>query len=539
MDMRRERRIGPGRNERRELKIRPMRGIRRMLHSMGINHYFIQDKIARKGNTVAYLFGILFLFLSVSLLAPMAVAYYYGDDLRPWIYPFLLTAALGIPLLLRFQPAEMTRATEALFVVTNAWLMVTVFGAIPYVLYGMSVVDAMFETMSGFTTTGSTIMLDIESWPRSLLFWRSMTQWLGGAGIILVFITIFPMLGVASRSLARKEFAGMDVQNFSRRIQEESMKFHYIFFGLSAAMVLLLLLTGIGVYDSFTVMFSTLSTGGFSPHTESIAFYGNVMVEWIVIIFMFLAGTNFYLHFQALRNRDRKAYWRNGEFRSYFIILALASAVGALFLWGNPYTDAFEVVTDSTFQMISVMTSTGFATTDFALWRVEVVFILLLLMGIGGCTASTAGGLKVARLVLLRKFISTTLHKTVHPRAMFSIKLDGRTLNEGAITSVMAIVVCYIGTSLLSAAALVFMGIQPDMAVSAAVSAVSNCGPALGELGPLGTYGGLPDMAKVVLTFTMWAGRLEFLTVFSLLTPVFWRELLRYRRGETRLSDQK
>ena len=526
-------------NMMRDRRIRPMRGIKRMFHSMGINRYFIQDKIARKGNTIAYLFGILFLFLSASMLAPLGVACYYGDDLRPWIYPILLTVALGVPLILRFRPAQMTRATEALFVVTSSWLMVMVFGAIPYVMYGMSVVDAMFETMSGFTTTGATIMVDIESWPRSLLFWRSMTQWLGGAGIILVFITIFPLLGVAGRSLARKEFAGMDVQNFSRRIQEESMKFHYIFIGLSAAQFLLLLLTGIGAYDSFVVMFSTLSTGGFSPHTESVAYYGSAAVEWIVIIFMFLAGTNFYLHFQALRSKDRRAYWHNAEFRTYVIILALASTVGALFLWGNPYTDVFEVVTDSTFQMISVMTSTGFATADFALWRVEVVFILLLLMGIGGCTASTAGGLKVARIVLLRKFISTTLHKTVHPRAMFSIKLDGRTLNEGAITSVMAIVICYIGTALLAAAALVFMGIRPDLAVSAAVSAVSNCGPALGELGPMGTYGGLPDLAKVVLTFTMWAGRLEFLTVFSLLTPVFWRELLRYRRGEPRLTHQK
>ncbi len=521
-----------------ERRFRPVRAIKRIFHSLGLNHYFIQERIARRGNTVAYMFGILFLFLSLSMLAPLAVAYSYGDDLRPWIYPILLTVALGIPLILRFQPSPTTRSTEALFVVTNAWLMAMVFGAIPYVMYGMGAVDAMFETMSGFTTTGSTIMLDIESWPKSLLFWRSLTQWLGGAGIILVFITIFPMLGVAGRSLARKEFAGMDVQHFTRRIQEESMKFHYIFIGLSVIQLLLLLLTGIGLYDSFTVMFSTMSTGGFSPHTESIAFFDNFAVEWIVIVFMFLAGVNFYLHFQAL-SRDRKAYWRNAEFRTYVIILLLASLAGVFLLWGNPYTDALEVITDSTFHMISLMTSTGFSTTDFSLWGGAVTFVLFLLIVIGGSSGSTAGGLKVVRIILLKKFISTAIYKTVHPRAMFSIKLDGRTLTESAFTSVMAVVLCYIATTVVASSLLIFMGIEPSQAMTAAISSVSNAGPALGDLGPLGTYGGMPDLAKIVLIFAMWAGRLEFLTVFALLTPVFWRELLRYRRGEVRLHHQK
>lgn len=523
----------------REHRFRPARAVKRMFHSLGLNHYYVQERVARRGNTVAYMFGILFLFLSLSMMAPLGVAYYYGDDLRPWIYPILLTVALGIPLLLRFQPAAVTRSTEALFVVTNAWLIVMVFGAIPYMMYGMRAVDAMFEAMSGFTTTGSTIMLNIESWPNSLLFWRSMTQWLGGAGIILVFITIFPMLGVAGRSLARKEFAGMDVQHFTRRIQEESVKFHYIFIGLSVVQLLLLLLTGIGVYDSLTVMFSTMSTGGFSPHTDSIAYFNNAAVEWIVIIFMFLAGVNFYLHFQALRARDWRTYWRNAEFRTYTIILFLASLAGVFLLWGNPYTDLFEAITDSTFHMISLMTSTGFATTDFSLWGGMVTFILFVLIVIGGSSGSTAGGLKVARIILLKEFISTAIYKTVHPRAMFSIKLDGRTLTESAFTSVMAVVLCYIATTVVASALLIFMGIEPSMAITASISSVSNAGPALGDLGPLGTYGGMPSLAKVVLIFAMWAGRLEFLTVFALLTPVFWRELLRYRRGETKLRHQK
>ncbi|NLI74634.1 MAG: TrkH family potassium uptake protein [Euryarchaeota archaeon] len=508
------------------------RNVRHTISKLNLNHYIIQERMARRGNTVAYMFGILFLFLSISLLAPLIVAYSYGDDLNPWIYPLLITTLLSIPLLLRFQPADVTRPTEALFVVTNAWLMAMVFGAIPYVMYGMGIVDALFETMSGFTTTGSTIMFDIESWPKSLLFWRSMTQWLGGAGIILVFVTIFPMLGVVGRTLARREFSGIDVRHFTRRVQEESMKFHYIFIGLSVIQLLLLLLTGIGIYDSLTIMFSTLSTGGFSPYGGSISHYNSVVIEWIVIIFMFLAGVNFYLHFQAIRARDRKAYWRNSEFRTYTIILVAASLVGSIILWMESHSDILRTVTDSTFQMVSMMSSTGFATVDFPLWNGPLLFILFLLTAIGGSTGSTAGGMKVVRIVLVKRFISNSVYKIVHPKAIFSIKLDSHTLTENALTSMMAIIFCYMITVVIVSASLIFMGLDPSTAISASISSVSNAGPALGELGPFGTYGGLSDLAKVVLIFAMWAGRLEFLTVFALLTPVFWRELTRYRRRE-------
>jgi len=511
---------------------RTSKGLRRLFRNLGITRYFIQEKVARRKNTVAYLFGLLFFYLALAFLVPLATALFYDEDPRPWIYPLLLTASLGIPLLFRYQPSEATRPTATLFVVTNAWLMAMVFGAIPYIMYGMGVVDALFETMSGFTTTGATIMFDIESWPRSLLLWRSFTQWLGGAGIVMIFVTVFPMLGVAGRDLARNEFSGRDVQNVSLRIQEEAKKFHFIFLGLSAAQFLLLLGTGIGAYDSLLVMFSTLSSGGFSPHSESIAFYNSAAVEWITIIFMFLAGTSFYLHYHAFRTRERKAYWRNSEFRAYTLILVVVSVLGVGLLWASGLSDLGEAITTSTFQMVSIMTSTGFATADYAQWTGPLLFLLFALMVAGGCSGSTAGGFKVVRLVMLRKFIHASIYKTVHPRAVFAIKLDGRSMTDSAFTSVMAVLLCYLATALASMTALVFMGISPLEAMSAAVSAVSNCGPAMGQLGPMGTYGGLPDPAKVVLIFTMWAGRLEFLTVFALLTPVFWRELLRYRKAD-------
>ncbi len=501
-----------------------------LLRQHGLTRYMVIEKITRKENTFAYLFGLLFFYLALAFIAPLATAIIYNEDPRPWIYPPLLSASIGLPLLLRYQAAEQTRPTMALFVVTTGWLVVMVFGAIPYMMYGMGVIDSMFETMSGFTTTGSSIMFNIEAWPRSLLFWRSFTQWLGGAGIVMIFVTVFPMLGIAGRSLAKNEFSGINVQNISLRIQEEAKKFHYIYLGLSVVQLLLLLLTGIGMYDSMVVMFSTMSTGGFSPHAQSIAFYQNPFVEWIIIAFMFLAGTNFYLHFQAIATGKGRTYWRNAEFRMYSALVVLATLIGLVLLWSGTFTDLEQGIRTSAFQVISCMTSTGFATADFSLWSSSMLFLLLALIVIGGCTGSTAGGIKIVRFILSRKFIYASIYKTVHPRAIFSLKLDGRHLGEETISSMMAVAICYFATALACTVALVLLGIEPVTSMSAAITTLSNAGPGVGQLGPMGTFGGLPDLAKVALIFTMWAGRLEFLTVFAVMTPVFWREIIRYRK---------
>ncbi len=489
----------------------------------------VLNKVARKESAIPHIFGILMVYMSIALFFPYAVSMYYGEDPRPWIFPLLLSLLIGLMLLMRYRSPENTRPTEAMFVVATGWLALTVLGAIPFVMHGMGVIDAIFETMSGFTTTGSSIMMDIESWPKSILFWRSFTQWLGGAGVIMIFVTILPMLGVGGRNLFKNEFPGLDVQNFSARIQEEARKFHSIYGSLSLLQLVLLLITGIGVFDSFCVMFSTMSTGGLSPHSESIAFYGSASVEWIIIIFMFLAGTNFYLHFQAIVTRDPKRYFRNTEFRIYLLLVLAATAIITVVLWGTAFDDLFDGVRTSMFQVVSLMTSTGFATTNYLGWDQAVVFILVALAIIGGSTGSTAGGLKVARFFLAREFIASALHKTVHPRSIFTVKIDGRPLSQEALSSVVAMVMCYFATALVSVVILILLGIDPTTSLSAAFATLSNTGPGLGELGPYGSFGGLPDAAKLVLTFTMWAGRLEFISVLVLFTPVFWHELMRYR----------
>ena len=490
----------------------------------------VLNKIARKESAIPHIFGILMVYMAIALIFPYAVAVYYGDDPRPWIFPMLLSFTSGLLLLMRYRSPEITRPTEAMFVVATGWLALTIIGAIPFVMYGMGIVDAIFETMSGFTTTGSTIMTDIESWPKSILFWRSFIQWLGGAGIIMIFVTVLPMLGVGGRNLFKNEFPGLDVQNFSARIQEEARKFHYIYGFLSIIMVVLLLFTGIGIFDAFCVMFSGMSTGGFSPHTMSIAFYNSANVEWIVIIFMFLSGINFYLHFQALITRKLSVYWKSSEFKLYLLLVLVSTAVVAFVMFDKAFhQDLDYAIRTSAFQVVNVLTATGFATADFVTWEKGIIFLLFALMVIGGCTGSTAGGIKVARFFLSREFIASALHKTVHPRSVFTVKIDGRPLSQEALSSVVSLVMCYFATALVAVVALIMLGVDPATSMSAAVATLSNAGPGIGIIGPYGSFGGLPDLAKMVLTFTMWAGRLEFISVLVLLTPTFWRELMRYR----------
>lgn len=507
------------------------REIKRTLKVKGINMYLVREGLARKERPVPHMFGLLSFYIALSMLLPLIVAIIYGEDVKPWVYPVLLSGMIGMLVLSRCKSSGRLRPTEAMFIVAIVWLMASVIGAIPYMMYGMGLVDAIFETMSGFTTTGASIMTNIESWPTSLLFWRCLTQWLGGAGIIMIFVSVLPMLGVGGRYLTRNESPGSSSGqgNIAFRIKDEARKFTSIYLGISAVLFLLLLLSGIGVYDSLVVMFSTVSTGGFSPHSQSIAYYVSPITEWIIIVFMFISGVNFYLHHTVIYSRRIRTYFQSSEFCTYLTLIAIASALVFLLVWDESLGNFEYWLRTSMFQVVSSMTSTGFATIDFALWGKAALFILFGLMVIGGCTGSTAGGLKVARFVLTREFVYSTLYKTVHPRSVYTTKMDGKPLNENVLTSLMAVLVCYILSALACTIVLVILGIDPTTSMSAAITTLSNVGPGMGALGPMGSFAGIPEIGKITLTITMWAGRLEFISVFVILTPVFWRELLRYK----------
>jgi len=475
------------------------------------------------------LFGAVLFYLALALLLPTAVALYYRECTGPYLYPFVITLLIAIVLLLRYRPSEAIHTSEAFFAVSVGWLIGMCVASTPFILNGYAPIDGMFEAMSGLTTTGSTIMNSIEAAPKSLLFWRSLIQWLGGAGIIMVFVAVLPTLGVGGRQLFRGEFPGHDVQNIRLRIRHTARLFFYVYLVFSVALFVILFFAKVGVYDALCIVFSTLSTGGFSPHTESIAYYRSPFVEWVVAVFMFLCGANFYTHYKGLYEHPIH-YIKSTEFRAYCIIVggAIAAVWAAVEFAENPPIS--YGLREAAFQVLSLMTTTGFTTANYDEWPAVVKVLLLVLMVVGGSTGSTAGGMKVARAVISLRFIRLTLYKLVHPSAIIPIKFDDKAVSEEVSSSIAAFVVAYIGLICLSALVLLSMGVGASDALSASVATLGNVGPGFGGVGPTNYYGWLPFGAKLMLIFNMWAGRLELFTVFVLFLPAFWREFRKKER---------
>jgi len=483
----------------------------------------------RKESTLMSLFGAVLFYLAIALLLPTVVALYYGEGVEAYLYPFVITLFMAIVLLLRYRPSDTIHTSEAFFAVSVGWLIGMCVASAPFILSGYGLVDSMFEAMSGLTTTGSTILSSIEDAPKSLLFWRSLIQWLGGAGIIMVFVAVLPTLGVGGRQLFRGEFPGHDVQSIRLRIRHTARLFFYVYLVFSAALFVILLFARVGVYDSLCIVFSTLSTGGFSPHTESIAYYGSPFVEWVVVVFMFLCGANFYTHYRGLYEHPIH-YIKSAEFRAYCIIVgsAIAAVWAAVELAESP--PITYGLREAAFQVVSLMSTTGFTTANYDGWPTPVKVLLLMLMVIGGSTGSTAGAMKVARLLISLNFIRLTLYKLVHPSAIVPIKFDDKCVSEDVLSSVAAFVVAYMGLICLSTLLLLSMGLGASDALSASVATIGNVGPGFGGVGPTEYYGWLPSGAKLMLIFNMWAGRLELFTVFVLFLPAFWRELRKKER---------
>ncbi|MFA7341666.1 MAG: TrkH family potassium uptake protein [Candidatus Methanomethylophilaceae archaeon] len=491
----------------------------------------LTKRFHRWESTVIRLMGLLLLWTSLSMLLPLGAAMYFQEALEPFLFPILTCFAVSIPLVLLFRTSSNIRPVEGIFIVSFSWIMVMFVGAMPYILSGMGAVDACFESMSGFTTTGASIMADIESWPSSLLLWRSMTQWLGGAGIIMVFVTIFPILGIGGRNLFRNEGPSLDIHNFTVRIQEAAREFHVIYIALSAIMFVSLMLMGLEGMDAICITFSTISTGGFSPRAASIGYY-DPLVQWLVIAFMFLGGTSFYLHYRAIYQR-KPSYLKSTEFRWVLSIILLLTAATVAWRWsgfGVQDIGGFEaLVRGSLFQTVSLFTSTGFATEDYTLYPAPIIVLLFLMAFVGASSGSTAGGIKTARIIIVARYFHNGLLKMLHPRAVMPVKFDAGSLNEDGLNSIILVVMSFVLVLVSSTVLLTLVGLTPDMALSASISSVSNIGPGVGYLGPYGSYASVDPLGKIVLTITMWAGRLEIMTVLVMLTPVFWKEM--GRRG--------
>ncbi len=462
--------------------------------------------------------------IGVSMIFPLLWAIYYGEnEVFVFIASIVITFLAGLGLSEIRSNDEELRLIDGLGVVSLGWAIISAFGALPYYLSGtLNYLDAYFETMSGFTTTGATVINNIDILPNSILFWRAMTQWLGGMGIIVLAVAILPALSIGGMQLFGAESPGPKIDKLRPKIRETAKILYGVYLIFTGAQIILLLIGGMSLFDSFSHTFCTLATGGFSTRNDSIAYYNSPFIEGVITFFMFLAGTNFILHYSALRGKIN--YFKNKEFLFYITIILSTILVMTFTLNNSIYSSLSDSFRYSSFQTVSIMTTTGFTTSNFDAYPALSRIILLVLMFIGGCACSTGGGIKNIRIILILKYFYREIYKFLHPNAILSIRVGEDTIPEDVIKGVMAFFIGYITIFVISIIIVSSYGIDLITAISSVAATLGNIGPGLGLVGPMYTYALLPDFIKVVLMFCMWAGRLEIFTVMVLLVPDFWRE---------------
>jgi trk system potassium uptake protein TrkH len=478
-------------------------------------------------STLLNLLGFLSLLLAGSMTLPLLVNWFYGE---PHAGGFLLsiavTASCGGFLMLVFKrPARDLSHRDGFAIVGLGWMIATLFGALPYLFTGTfaSLVDACFESASGFTTTGSTVMTEIQKMPHGVLFWRGLTQWLGGMGIILLSMAILPYLGVGGMQLYKAEVPGPTADKLTPRISHTARILWQVYVLISAVEVLVLMLGGMDLFDALCHTFTTMATGGFSPKNESIEFYRSPFIEYAITFFMFVAGANFSLHYSFLRG-NRRALWKDSEFRFYSGVILVSTLLITFNLWSNLPGDLVRFFRLALFQVVSIQTTTGFTTADFEKWPAFSQYLLLALMFIGGCAGSTGGAIKCVRILILVKHGARELYQLVHPRAVVRVKLGPRVVYPDMLSGIWGLFFLYIGIFILASMAVSLLGSDILTSVAAVAATLGNVGPGLGEVGPWDNFAHLPAASKWILTACMLFGRLEIYTLLILLFPEFWRK---------------
>ncbi|MBU0680467.1 MAG: TrkH family potassium uptake protein [Proteobacteria bacterium] len=476
---------------------------------------------------VLNIIGKLLLLLSLFLLTPIPFSLYYQDGM---VKMFLLCSVLGTmmggSLLALFAPEDDLGYRDGFAVVVLSWLGLALLGSLPYFFCGAipSFIDAFFESMSGFTTTGSTILNEVEILPQSVLFWRATTHWLGGMGIIVLSLAILPLLGVGGMQLFQAEMPGPTKDRLAPRIQDTARILWVVYVAFTLIQTVLMMLGGMTFFDALCHAFATLATGGFSTHTASAGYWQSGYLEYVIILFMLLAGVNFSLHYRAFAQRSLKPYLQNEEFRFYMIIVGVATVAIVIANMAHAVYSAFgNNLRDTLFQVVSMITTTGFGTADFDQWPSVTKVILVSLMFVGGCAGSTGGGIKVVRVLLFFKYARLQLRTLIHPRSVGAIKLGNQKVPKEVMISILGFFAIYIGVFFAASLLVTAMGVDLVTGMTSVIATLNNIGPGLAEVGPSRNFGDLPQAAKVVLSFCMLAGRLELYTVAVLLTPDFWK----------------
>ena len=489
---------------------------------------------------VANLVGTLAKYLGVVTVFPIALALWYGDPVWPYIVTGLGTSAFGFALERLTTRAHPHLGVREGFLVVSAMLLMTAaFASLPYVFAGGEQldhpIDAYLEGMSAVTTTGASVVTDYDAFSPTLAMWRQFTQWLGGLGIIILAVAILPRLRVGGRQMMESELPGPEIAALGERIRELARVLWAFYIALTVVLALLLASLGwLGIDDEMTPYqalahaFATMPTGGFSPKADSLQSF-SPEAQWIIALFMFLAGMNFVLLYRGLVRRRPRLFARDEELRLYVLFVLVASVALLIQIWGYGIAEGEEAVRTAVFQAISIITTTGFATTNFALWPVISLLTLFALMFAGGSAGSTTGSIKVVRHLLLGKVLRRELDQTVSPEVVIPIRYNGAPVNEGTLRAIAAFILLYVGFWAVGASVIAIdsaisnVPLSPLDTLAVAASALGNGGPGFGITGPFGSFAPLGDVSKITMIVLMWLGRLEIIPVFVLATRHYWR----------------
>lgn len=474
-----------------------------------------------------HLVSVLVVFLGATMLVPLGAALFYADaSAMTFVLSFVLVCGAGgiVALLTRGHKDYHLSHRDGVMIVSMSWIAAALVATLPYLLSGTipNFTNAFFESMSGFTTTGASILTNIEKLPPAILLWRAQTQWLGGMGIIVLSIAILPFLGIGGMQLYKAETPSPVVDKLTPRISDTAKALWKIYIFLTVFLILLLLVGGMSLFDALCHSFATLPTGGFSPKNASVGHYASAYIDWIIVIFMFAAGINFSLHYKLFRGNLRQ-FLRDPEFRVYLCSVAFL----ILLVFANIYRTIYPSVLDAfryaAFQVVSILTTTGFATADYEKWPALSQQLLFFCMFAGGMAGSTGGGIKIVRIMLLLKHCYLEIFRIIHPRAITVVKFGNLPVSQTIMRSIWGFFLLFIGLYVLGAIALAALGMDMLTALSAMATCLGNVGPGFGSIGPTENFAAVPLIGKWILIFSMLLGRLEIYTILVLLMPAFWR----------------
>lgn len=473
--------------------------------------------------SIINLFSILILVFSFSFIFPILIAYLYSEtNINMFIKTFLIVSFTGgIGWILTRKNTKELNTKDGFIVITFFWLVLSLIGAIPFIFSGMTVVDSIFESMSGITTTGATTLVNLENLPKSILFYRQMLQWMGGMGLIVLAIAIMPLLGIGGGQLYKTEIPGaMKDQKLTPRIKETAQALWLIYLSLTVLCAILYYLAGMSGFDAISHSFSTVSIGGFSTHDESIGYFNSASIEIICMIFMLVSALSFTLHYFAIYLNKPLKYLKDAELRFFITILLIIIAITLLIsIFGS---QNIINIGDILFHSVSIVTTTGFTSTDSASWPVSIGFILLIGAFIGACSGSVGGGIKSWRVLIMINYAYVNVMRLIHPNSVISLKIGSKTVEDDVANSVWGFFSVYVILFVCLLGALLVTGLDFESAFSAIGACLNNLGPGLGEVSQ--NYNSVSSVGKIILSFAMILGRLEIFTLLILLTPMFWQK---------------